>query len=420
MNKIWIRKDINIRVQIFFSVLSLFVVLVIWVFVTTIRGPVKKISEQDYNIIFQHIVDKSDRVVFINSYLKKNNNYYLKKISKNSKLKLYNALVSVGFLSIAPPKKISEYTIKRGLDVYSKVIQNKEIFLNDKNKLFSLYKKSAKLYVRKHHLSKTEKIVVFSVLKNAGISPKSKLKNPIIAINVLAHPADIFMAFPNLIKGSKLKFIWKKSLFFSVWVSLKRELTAFSIVLLFALPIGIFMSTSSVTRYLFLPFLIIGTFIPIAALIPLTMAFFGIGETQKIIFLALGMFFVLLGLIVKEMDEVDNIYLQTGYTLGFSQIKTIFFINFPIALPRIWKHFSAIFGLGWGYIIFAEMINSGSSDVANGIGWLFIARRRRLQIPDMYAIFFVIIFLAFLFSYIFKLGSWLIFKSERNANKGEE
>jgi ABC-type nitrate/sulfonate/bicarbonate transport system permease component len=63
------------------------------------------------------------------------------------------------------------------------------------------------------------------------------------------------------------------------------------------------------------------------------------------------------------------------------------------------------------------MINQGSSDIINGIGWLFIARKRRGQIPDMYAIFFVIIFLAFLFSYLFDLLSKILFKHERHPHK---
>jgi ABC-type nitrate/sulfonate/bicarbonate transport system permease component len=125
---------------------------------------------------------------------------------------------------------------------------------------------------------------------------------------------------------------------------------------------------------------------------------------------------VLLGLVIKEMDEVDDIYLQTAYTLGFSQLKTVFLVIFPTALPRIFKHLSSVFGLGWGYIIFAEMINTSGSDTISGIGWLFLARQRRIQIADMYAIFFIIIFFAFLFSFIFKLIGRTIFRQERNGN----
>ncbi|HOV13332.1 MAG TPA: ABC transporter permease subunit [Spirochaetota bacterium] len=247
------------------------------------------------------------------------------------------------------------------------------------------------------------------------LTSADKSENRIISRNVLPNPVDIVKTFPSLIKGTSGSdaFVWKKSLFYAVWMSLSRELISFLLVIFLAMPIGIFMSCSNKARSFFWPLLIVGSFIPIAALIPLTQAIFGIGELQKIIFLTLGMFFVLLGLVMKEMDEVDDIYLHTAYTLGFSQLQTVFLVIFPAALPRIWKHLSSVFGIGWGYIIFAEMINTGGGDVVNGIGWLFIARQRRFQVADMYAIFFIIIFLAFLFSYLFKGAGYLLFKSER-------
>lgn len=237
----------------------------------------------------------------------------------------------------------------------------------------------------------------------------------LISRNVLPNPIDIVKTFPSLVKGTSGTegFVWHKSLFYAIWMSLRREMISFILVIVLALPIGIFMSASNKTRSFFYPLLIVGSFIPIAALIPLTQAVFGIGELQKVVFLTLGMFFVLLGLVMKEMDEVDDIYLHTAYTLGFSQMQTVFSVIFPTALPRIWKHLSSVFGIGWGYIIFAEMINTGGGDVVNGIGWLFIARQRRFQVADMYAIFFIIILFAFLFSYLFKLAGLIIFKSER-------
>ncbi|HOJ64188.1 MAG TPA: ABC transporter permease subunit [Spirochaetota bacterium] len=254
-------------------------------------------------------------------------------------------------------------------------------------------------------------LIIWFILTTAS-TPEKRL----ISRNVLPNPVEIIKTFPSLIKGTQTpgNFEWKKSLFYAIWLSLSRELIAFVIVIIIAMPLGIFMSVNNKIRSLFMPSIIIGTFIPIAALIPLTQAIFGIGELQKVIFLALGMFFVLVGLVMKEMDEVDDIYLHTAYTLGYSQLQTVFLVILPIALPRIWKHLSAIFGLGWGYIIFAEMINTAGGESVNGIGWLFIARQRRFQIADMYAIFFIIIFFAFLFSYLFKLVGYLIFKHERD------
>jgi NitT/TauT family transport system permease protein len=302
------------------------------------------------------------------------------------------------------------------------IASGEKITEEDKELMIRSYEKDEanKGYKIRASLANIDKIMISSILITAEYEGKNQIPNPIFSPNVLPNPIDIMKSFAHLVMGTSENqngFEWDKSLFSAIWTSLRREIIAFGLVILIAIPLGIMMSCSNYLRSFVLPFLIVGSFIPIAALIPLTQAFFGIGEEQKIIFLGLGMFFVLLGLVIKEIDEVDDILLNTAYTLGFSQLRTIVFVIFPTALPRIWKHLSSVFGLGWGYIIFAEMINEGGSNTINGIGWLFIARQRRFRVAEMFAIFFVIIFFAFLFSYLFKLGSRILFRHEKENGK---
>ncbi len=323
-------------------------------------------------------------------------------------------IVWVSVTTIRKPAKIIS------ANVFQSIIQEKKLDDADLKKIEALYIVDGNRYVLTGKQSNLDSIQTREILKRTGYFYTKGLSNPVFSPNVLPHPLDILKSYPRLIKGTssdKEGFVWKKSLFYAVWVSLRRELVAFLIVILLALPTGVLMSASSKIRNFLMPMLVTGSFIPIAALIPLTLAFFGIGELQKVIFLVFGMYFVLLGLVIKEIDEVDEIYLSTAYTLGFSQFQTIVFVLVPTAMSRIWKHFSSVFGLGWGYIIFAEMINAGGGDSINGIGWLFIARQRRFKVDEMYAIFVIIIVFAFVFSYLFQLGHYLIFKEERDYRK---
>ncbi len=328
---------------------------------------------------------------------------------------LFILLVLTAWISVTtvrmPPKKISN-------DIFNLIIQN-ILLQSNRDLLNSYYNNNTEnsVHILNDGINNRDAIIITGILRGSGYFYKISPNNPVISPNVLPHPLDIIKSFPSLFMGSSTdsaSFKWKNSLLYAVWVSLRRELIAFLLVIAISIPLGVLMSCNKKIRSFFHSGLTIGSFIPVAALIPLTLAFFGIDDRQKVIFLALGMFFVLLGLVIKEIDEVDDIFLQTAYTLGFGQLKTIVFVLLPTAMPRIWKHFSAVFGLGWGLIIFAEMINSGDQDGVNGIGWLFIVRQRRFKIPEMYAIFFVIIVLAFVFSYLFKLGSRLLFKYENN------
>jgi NitT/TauT family transport system permease protein len=340
------------------------------------------------------------------------------------KAQLFMTLLSLVLVLIAwilvtwvrPPRSLipaSDFTEK----VLPKIGNQKE-----KEVITAVYLANAdqSAFALKDGLPDSELILVGEILKMTGYVPRDIVPNPVFSPNVLPGPMAILKSIPRLIMGiseEQTGFQMEKSLFFAIWISLRRELIAFVLVILIALPLGVIMSCSQYMRRFFYPFLVVGSFIPIAALIPLTLAFFGIGEEQKVIFLGLGMFFVLLGLVIKEIDEVDDILLNTAYTLGFSQFRTILFVIVPTALSRIWKHLSAVFGLGWGYIIFAEMINTGGGDSVNGIGWLFIARQRRFKVDEMYAIFFVIIFFAFLFSYLFKVLGRVIFRHEKESFK---
>jgi NitT/TauT family transport system permease protein len=305
---------------------------------------------------------------------------------------------------------------------FEKLLAHADITDSDRVLLSTAYSNDEKnsAFRIKAGLTDREKITIGEILVTLKYSGRDPFPNPIFSPNVLPGPLNIVRAFPKLVLGTSeadVGFTWEKSLFYAIWISLRRELIAFLLVIVIALPLGVMMSSSNKIRNFVSPALIVGSFIPIAALIPLTLAFFGIGEEQKIIFLGLGMFFVLLGLVIKEIDEVDDILLNTAYTLGFGQLKTLVFVVLPTALPRIWKHLASVFGLGWGYIIFAEMINTGGNDTINGIGWLFIARQRRFKVDEMYAIFFVIIFFAFFFSYLFKLGAKIFFRYEKEGEK---
>ena len=60
-------------------------------------------------------------------------------------------------------------------------------------------------------------------------------------------------------------------------------------------------------------------FLPISALVPLFIVWFGIEETQKIMFLFVGTVVYLLPLVVEAVEEVDDVYLQTATTLGATQ-----------------------------------------------------------------------------------------------------
>ena len=123
---------------------------------------------------------------------------------------------------------------------------------------------------------------------------------------------------------------------------------------------------------------------------PLTLSLFGIGEFQKFMFLALAFFVYLLPLFVKAVDGVDNVYLQTAYTLGAGRWQVLRRVLLGISLPQIFRAMRLGFGIGWTYIILAEMVAAD-----RGLGTIIIVAQRRGPREHIYLVLLVIVAIAY-------------------------
>ena len=66
--------------------------------------------------------------------------------------------------------------------------------------------------------------------------------------------------------------------------------------------------------------------------------------------------------------QIENRFIDTAYTLGANRRQIIFKVIFPLALPSIFNSLRLLFGLAFGYIMLAELINSGDS--SGGLGYI--------------------------------------------------
>ncbi|PKL45119.1 MAG: hypothetical protein CVV41_03240 [Candidatus Riflebacteria bacterium HGW-Riflebacteria-1] len=201
---------------------------------------------------------------------------------------------------------------------------------------------------------------------------------------IIPSPSEVFGSLPSL---------WsQRNLPLNMLYSFMRVGAGFLVAFIVAFPMALLMGTFSKLKSLFSPLMLFGGYLPIPALVPLTMILFGTTEQQKIMFLALGFTIYLLPLFVKALEEVDNVYLQTGYTLGARKYDVLNRILLPIALPNMFDAMRIGFGVGWGYIILAEMVDMGSF----GVGTLILTSQRRGPREDIYLVLIAIVVLAFI------------------------
>lgn len=209
--------------------------------------------------------------------------------------------------------------------------------------------------------------------------PEARIISPLI----LPSPLEVIQSFKSLWFQAELT----RSLIASTW----RIVFGFLIGVLVALPLGLFMGSFSRVRAFFDPLTVFLAYLPIPALVPLTMSLFGIDEMQKIMFLALAFFIYLLPLILKSVEDVDNVFLQTAYTMGATRWQVVRQVLFPIAFPGIINTMRLGFGVGWTYIILAEMVAAD-----RGLGQIIIIAQRRGPRGHIYLVLVVIVLIAYM------------------------
>ncbi len=215
-----------------------------------------------------------------------------------------------------------------------------------------------------------------------GLTAGAEAEQRMISPTILPSPVEVVKSFPSL---------WfDRALTRNALVSFMRVLSGFAVGVLIAFPLGVLMGAFSKVKAMFNPVSVFGAYLPIPALVPLTLSLFGTGEKQKVAFLALAFVIYLLPLIVQAVDDVDDIYLKTAYTLGANTMQTVRKVMLAISWPNIYQALRLGFGIGWSYIILAEMV-----DIEKGLGGIIIISQRRGPREHIYLVLLVIVVMAF-------------------------
>jgi ABC-type nitrate/sulfonate/bicarbonate transport system permease component len=181
---------------------------------------------------------------------------------------------------------------------------------------------------------------------------------------VLPSPAEVFGSFSSLLN--------ERALVQSIAATLKRVLLGFGLAILVGVPLGIAAGSWRVFEATGAPLALFGRNLPVAALIPLTILWFGIDETQKIMFIFIACVPFVYSDSVSAITGVPDRYVETAQTLGARPWQAITKVLVPLALPEIYTSLRHLFGLAFGYIMLAELINA-----EHGLGFLLMSSQRR-------------------------------------------
>ncbi|HTN96779.1 MAG TPA: ABC transporter permease [Nordella sp.] len=165
-----------------------------------------------------------------------------------------------------------------------------------------------------------------------------------------------------------------------IGISVGRVWAAFLASAVIAIPLGILMSGYRAITALLEPIIDFVRYLPVPALVPLTLIWLGIGEGSKITLLWIGTFFQLILLIADDARRVPKEFIETGRTLGASDTALMKDVLLRAMLPNMTDSLRITLGWCWTYLIVAEIVASSS-----GIGYELWTARRYGKSPEVFA-----------------------------------
>ncbi len=118
--------------------------------------------------------------------------------------------------------------------------------------------------------------------------------------------------------------------------------------------------------------------VPLLALIPLVILWFGIGEEGKVFLVALAVFFPIYLNTFHGLRSVDRDLIEMGRIYGLGRIALFREVILPGALPSILVGLRLSLGYMWLFLVVAETISS-----SEGIGYMTMNAREFLQTDVM-------------------------------------
>ena len=214
-------------------------------------------------------------------------------------------------------------------------------------------------------------------LLTRGATPEARVISP----SVFPSPGEVVRGLPSL--------VGERNLVGGIAASLYRVFAGFGLAVLVGIPLGIVAGAYRLVGAAAQPLSLFARTVPVAALLPLTLQMFGIGEWQKVMFIFLATAPFLFHDSARAIAGVQDRYVDTARTLGAVPRDVLARVLIPLALPDIYASVRGLFGVAFGYIMLAEVV-----DAKAGLGYILLQSQRRGMPEHLVGTLFVISALA--------------------------
>ena len=194
-----------------------------------------------------------------------------------------------------------------------------------------------------------------------------------ISLYVLDDTTRALLPPPTAVAATFFEMLRTGELLRHLFDSLRREFTAFSWALA-AIPLGVAMGWWKPIHEQINPLVEMLRPIPPLAWIPLSILWFGVGDTQNQFIILLGIFFPILLNTIAGVKSVEPNLVRAARCLGGGEAAVLRRVVLPAALPQIVTGVRIGLGVGWMALVAAELVGANS-----GLGFLINDARTLLR-----------------------------------------
>lgn len=208
---------------------------------------------------------------------------------------------------------------------------------------------------------------------------------------------NVYLPKPGLVWTTAIEVFQDETVWQDIKISFLRVTAGFLLSAAFAIPLGIWIGSWKIVEGVTQPLIEFVRYVPVPALIPILMLFFGLDEMPKIMLIFVGTFFQLVLMVADEVRRVPQEFLSVSYTLGARKGEVVRLVLMRAAMPGIFDALRLCNGWAWTYLIVAELIAANE-----GLGYRILKFYRFVQVPKIFVYLFILGALGLLLDFLFR------------------
>lgn len=195
-------------------------------------------------------------------------------------------------------------------------------------------------------------------------------------------------------------------------VTVYESLVGFAFAIALAFGLAVIMDSFEAVKKTLYPILVISQTIPIIALAPLFIIWFGFGVLPKIVIVIIVCFFPIAISLVDGMEAIDDDYLKLFETMKASKIQTLVHLKLPFSMST----FFAGLKIAATYMIMSAVIGEWLGG-DRGIGVYMLRAKNAYALDRVFASILVIVALSVILIGIIDLISNRVLKWQNERNE---